>query len=158
MAFEANIYWLIGSMICYFSTFKVLRISFLQEHWAEDLIRRLGTSPMNSRRTELLTMIGDRAVQQFWREAFEGKTYGSRHLHRVHRIARHLWEKEGGDEFLILAAAWVHDVSLAEGDDSNSAKVEAFTMGFLREFDALSEEEIRMIAQCVGAHEAGGRI
>ena len=111
---------------------------------------------MDSRKTELLEMIGDRAVQQFWREAFEGKTYGSRHLHRVNRIARRLWEKEGGDEFLILAAAWVHDVFLAEGDDSNSAKVEAFTMGFLRQFDALSEEEIRMIAQCAGAHEAGG--
>ena len=57
---------------------------------------------------------------------------------------------------MILAAAWVHDVSLAQGDDSDSAKVEAFTIDFLREFEALSEEEIRMIGQCAGAHETGG--
>ena len=83
--------------------------------------------------------------------------YGSQHLYRVNRIARYLLEREGGDEFLILAAAWVHDVSLAQGDDSDSAKVEAFTMGFLRKFEALSEAESRMIAQCAGAHETGGK-
>ncbi|MBT3255760.1 MAG: HD domain-containing protein [Deltaproteobacteria bacterium] len=111
---------------------------------------------MDGRKTELLKKIGEQAVQQFWQEAFGGKSYGSQHLYRVNRIARYLWEREGGDEFLILATAWVHDVFLAKGDDSDSAKVAAFTMGFLREFDALSEDEIRMIARCAGAHEAGG--
>jgi HD superfamily phosphodiesterase len=111
---------------------------------------------MDSRETELLKKIGEQAVGQLWREAFGGKAYGSHHLYRVNRIARYLWEKEGGDEFLILATAWVHDVSLAQGDDSDSAKVEAFTMRFLREFAGLTKEEIRMIARCAAAHEMGG--
>ncbi len=111
---------------------------------------------MDRRKTELLKKIGEQAVGQLWREAFGGKAYGSRHLYRVNEIARYLWEREGGDEFLILATAWVHDVSLAQGDDSDSAKVEAFTMGFLRKFETLSEAESRMIARCAGAHETGG--
>ena len=111
---------------------------------------------MDKRKTELLRDIGEQAVQQFWRESFGGKTHGSQHLYRVNRIAKHLWEKEGGDEFLILATAWVHDVFLAEGDDSDSEKVALFTLDFLRKFEALSETERRTIAQCAGAHEMGG--
>ena len=76
--------------------------------------------------------------------------------YRVNRIAGHLWEKEGGDEFLILATAWVHDVFLAEGDDSDSEKVALFTLDYLRKFETLSETERRKIAQCAGAHEMGG--
>ena len=111
---------------------------------------------MDRRKTELLKEIGEQAIQQFWQEAFGGKSYGSQHLYRVNRIAGYLWEREGGDEFLILATAWVHDVFLAQGDDSDSAKVEAFAMGFLGKFEALSEAERRTIAQCAGAHEVGG--
>jgi HD superfamily phosphodiesterase len=113
---------------------------------------------MDGRKTELLKKIGEQAVQQFWQEAFGGKSYGSQHLYRVNRIARSLWEREGGDEFLILATAWVHDVFLAKGDDSDSAKVAAFTMGFLREFEALWEDEIQMIARWQGPMRRGERI
>ena len=112
---------------------------------------------MDGVKAELLKEIGQQAVKQFWREAFGGKTHGSQHLYRVNRIARYLWEREGGDEFLILATAWVHDVFLAQGDDSDSKKVEAFTKGFLTKFEALSEPEIGLIAQFAGAHELGGK-
>ena len=111
---------------------------------------------MDKRKTELLKEIGEQAVQQLWQEAFGGKVYGSQHLFRVNRIARYLWEREGGDEFFILATAWVHDVFLAEGDDSDSEKVALFTLDFLRKFEALSETERRTIAQFAGAHEMGG--
>ena len=50
---------------------------------------------MDDRKTELLKKIGEQAVQQFWQEAFGGKSYGSQHLYRVNRIARYLWERDG---------------------------------------------------------------
>src|SRR3989344_2037800 len=70
---------------------------------------------MNKRDLELLKRIGKEAIILDWEKAFSGKAKGNKHLFRVNKIARFLQKREGGNLFLILATAWVHDVSLAFG-------------------------------------------
>ena len=110
---------------------------------------------MNNRQSKLLKQIEKEAVRVFWEEAFGGKSYGSKHLFRVNRIAGHLWEREGGDEFVVLAGAWVHDVSLVQGDDNDPADVAAFTRYFLKQFEGLSVDEIDRVVECARGHEIG---
>jgi len=89
---------------------------------------------MDARQSGLLKEIEKEAVRIFWEECFEGKAYGSRHLFRVNVIAKHLWKREGGDEFVVLAGAWVHDVSLEAGNDHDPHRVAALTRDFLISF------------------------
>ncbi len=111
---------------------------------------------MNNRQNQLISVIGEKAVHLLWNESFEGKANGVRHLHRVQRIAEFLWEKEGGDEFLIRAGAWVHDVSLAHGHDYDPERVAELTRAFLKQFERLREDETERIVACVEGHEFGG--
>jgi HD superfamily phosphodiesterase len=67
-----------------------------------------------------------------------------------------LWEQEGGDEFVVLAGAWVHDVSLAEGADDHPSDVARLTRLFLARFRELDDREIREIVACARGHESGG--
>ena len=110
---------------------------------------------MEHRQSELLRKIEKEAVGFFWEKCFGGKAYGSNHLFRVNAIAKHLWEKEGGDEFILLAGAWIHDVSLAEGNDHDSQRVAAFTRDFLARFKDLSADELDRIVECAMGHEVG---
>lgn len=110
---------------------------------------------MDTRQSGLLKEIEKEAVRVFWEECFGGKAYGSKHLFRVNAIARHLWEREGGDEFAVLAGAWVHDVSLVEGNDHDPHRVAALTREFLIHFKDLRTEELDQIVECARGHEVG---
>ena len=110
---------------------------------------------MKVRQTNLLKKIEEEAVRVFWDESFEGRARGSRHLFRVHEVAMYLREKEGGDPFIVLAGAWVHDVSLMQGSDHDPESVASFTRDFLNRFDNLRAEEIDRIVECAGGHEIG---
>lgn len=111
---------------------------------------------MDNRQTQLVKEIRERAVRLFWEESFGGMAYGSWHLHRVHRIAEFLWEKEGGDEFLVLAGAWVHDVALAHGHDYDPQGVAQLTRTFLSQFELLRRDETDSLVACAEGHESGG--
>lgn len=111
---------------------------------------------MNDRQNQLVREISEKAVRILWEESFRGMAHGSRHLHRVHRIAEFLWENEGGDEFLVLAGAWVHDVALAHGHDYDPERVAALTREFLRQFELLRRDEIDRLVACAEGHESGG--
>ena len=111
---------------------------------------------MDNRQTQLVKEISEQAIRLFWEESFAGMAYGSRHLHRVHRIAQFLWEKEGGDEFLVLAGAWVHDVALAHGHDYDPQDVAKLTRTFLRQFQLLRRDETDRLVACAEGHESGG--
>lgn len=112
---------------------------------------------MDTRQSELLKAIGKEAVRIFWEEGFGGKAYGSNHLFRVNTIAKHIWEREGGVEFVVLAGAWVHDVSLADGNDHDPLRVAALTEDFLTRFEGLRVDEIDRIIECAKGHEVGGK-
>lgn len=116
----------------------------------------IGTKRMNDRQTQLIKEISEKAVRRLWEESFGGMAYGSRHLHRVNQTAKFLWEKEGGDEFLVLAGAWVHDVSLAHGPDYDPERVADLTRKFLKQFKLLRKDEIDRLVECAEGHESGG--
>jgi len=116
----------------------------------------IGTKRMDDRQTQLIKEISEKAVRRLWEESFGGMAYGSRHLHRVNQTAKFLWEKEGGDEFLVLAGAWVHDVSLAHGPDYDPERVAALTRKFLKQFKLFRKDEIDRLVECAEGHESGG--
>lgn len=106
-------------------------------------------------RQALLDKIGRESVLLDWKKAFDGKSFGNRHLERVNKIARFLNTKEGGCEFCTLAGAWVHDVSLAFGSDYDPKFVEGHTRTFLNKFKGLTREERDLIVRCAAGHELG---
>jgi HD superfamily phosphodiesterase len=111
---------------------------------------------MDDRQTQLIKEISEKAVRLFWEDSFGGMAYASRHLHRVRLIAEFLREKEGGDEFLVLAGAWVHDVALANGPDYDPERVAELTRKFLEQLKLLREDEIDRLVECAEGHEVGG--
>jgi HD superfamily phosphodiesterase len=111
---------------------------------------------MNHRQIQLIKELSQEAVRLFWEDSFGGRAYGSRHLQRVQCIAEYLREKEGGDEFLVLAGAWVHDVALAHGPDYDPERVAELTRQFLIQFTSLQKDEIDGLVACAEGHESGG--
>jgi uncharacterized protein len=110
---------------------------------------------MTNRQKKLLNQIGKEAVRLDWEEAFDGKAYGNKHLHRVKKIAKFMVNREGGDEFVVLAGAWVHDVILAVEADDDSEKIAKFTGDFLKNFKGLKMDELKRIVDCAAEHESG---
>lgn len=111
---------------------------------------------MDDRQTLLIEALREAAIRLFWESSFEGKAYGSRHLHRVQKIAEYLRQREGGDEFLVSAGAWVHDVTLANGPDYNAKHVALLTRKFLLQFKQLHKNEVDRLVECAEGHELGG--
>lgn len=109
---------------------------------------------MDKKHKKLLEEIKSKAVYHDWNEAFGGKSYGNNHLFRVNTIAKYIIQKEGGDEFIALASAWVHDVALSSGKDDNPNVVYNHTVMFLKQFD-LTDSEVDRIADAVSCHESG---
>ena len=54
--------------------------------------------------------------------SFAGKSKGNKHLYRVVKIASFLAEKLGAHKEIILAGAYLHDVPLSKGNDSDYEK------------------------------------
>lgn len=104
----------------------------------------------------MISELSEKAIRLFWENSFGGMARGSRHLHRVRHIAEFLRKKEGGDEFLVLAGAWIHDVSLADGPDYDPEQVAHLTRKFLKQFDLLRQDEIDGLVECAAGHESGG--
>jgi uncharacterized protein len=111
---------------------------------------------MDDRQTLLIEVLRKEAIRLFWENSFGGMAYGSRHLHRVQKIAEYLQQREGGDKFLVLAGAWVHDVALAEGPDYDAKRVGRLTRKFLLQFKQLHENEVDRLVECAEGHELGG--
>ncbi len=105
---------------------------------------------------KLVEKIGRDSVLWDWEKAFGGKSYGNRHLFRVNKIAKFLLEKEGGDEFVVLVGAWVHDVSLTAGNDSDPTMVAIETRKFLDNYE-LDKEKKDEIVECAAGHESNGK-
>jgi uncharacterized protein len=104
---------------------------------------------------ETIDQIKKDAVDIDWEVAFDGKAYGNQHLFRVAIIAQFLAEKEGANREICEAGAWLHDISLAEGNDDDPAKVRASVEQFLAPLQLDDESKIR-IAECAETHEGAG--
>lgn len=102
--------------------------------------------------SKLLALIGEKAVDLDWNVAFSGKSKGNRHLFRVNKIAEYLQREEGGDAFITLATAWVHDVSLAFGLDDDPQAIHQHTLNFLTQFE-LDPAGMQKIAEAASNHE-----
>jgi uncharacterized protein len=111
---------------------------------------------MDDRQTLLIEVLSKKAIRLFWESSFGGMAYGSRHLHRVQKIAEYLRQREGGDKFLVLAGAWVHDVALADGPDCDAERVAHLTRKFLSPFKQLHKYEVDRLVECAEGHELGG--
>lgn len=110
---------------------------------------------MTKRQQKLLQDISKQAINLDWNVAFAGKAKGNQHLVRVNKIAQFLQQSEGGDEFITLAAAWVHDAILSEKLDDRPNEIFSFSKRFLNQFKNLKEDERQVIAICVASHESG---
>lgn len=137
-------------------TVQPIRTDMIGGHHESHGVSPGGARPMDHRQTQLIEELSREAVRLFWEDSFGGMARGSCHLHRVRRIAGFLREKEGGDEFLVMAGAWIHDVSLAHGPDYDPERVAALTRDFLRQFELLRKDEIDRIVECAAGHEFGG--
>jgi uncharacterized protein len=101
---------------------------------------------------DIVEQIQKYAIKTDWEIAFDGKAKGNRHLFRVVTIARFLAEKEEAQKDICEAGAWIHDISLADGNDDNPTKVRASVEAFLARLP-LDNESRRRIAECAEAHE-----
>jgi HD superfamily phosphodiesterase len=110
---------------------------------------------LEPKQTELLAKIGQAAINLDWNIAFSGKSYGNHHLERVNKITSYLLSEVPADVFLTLAAAWVHDTTLAVELDDDPDSIFSFTLSFLEQFQDLAEAQRREIARCVSSHETG---
>mgnify|MGYP001403013367 CR=1 FL=1 len=110
---------------------------------------------LDKSKRQLLKEIGKAAVDLDWKVAFGGKSFGNHHLERVNKIAKYLQRVEGGDPFIVLAGAWVHDAALAYGKDDEPKVIAKHTKSFLKKFCGLKSEEIERIVGCAAGHEEG---
>lgn len=104
---------------------------------------------------EIIEQIKKEALYIDWNIAFKGKAQGNLHLFRVAIIAKFLAAKEEAQEEICEAGAWLHDISLAYGNDDDPIKVRASVEKFLAPLQ-LSNESKRRIAECAETHEGAG--
>lgn len=109
---------------------------------------------MNSRQKKLLSQIAEESIRSDWEIAFGGKSYGNKHLFRVNKTIQFLLKKTAANDFIAFAGGWVHDVSLAYGNDDDAKSVKNTTQRFLQRF-SLTHGEINLISECAYGHESG---
>ncbi len=108
---------------------------------------------------KLLSLIKSKAIEIDWEVAFQGKSYGNRHLERINKIVMYLMraEQEKGssvEEFVVLAGAWLHDVGLINGNKNHATRGKNIVSTILRflDIDSATREKIE---HCVESHDAG---
>jgi len=101
---------------------------------------------------EQMKKIQDFAIHMDWDVAFNGKSKGNMHLFRVNQLSKYLHEMEDGEEDIIIAAAWLHDVGLVEGNLGHCFKGAKIARNFLGEL-GLDYQTILRIVHCIEAHD-----
>lgn len=106
---------------------------------------------------KLIREIKRSAIHADWNLTFGGKSYGNHHLERVNKIAKFLSKSEKADEMITMIAAWVHDVPLIAGLDTNPQKNKLTLKKFLTQF-ALEEKLRNKIIDAAINHESGDEL
>lgn len=102
--------------------------------------------------SQQMKKIKDFAIHMDWDVAFDGKSKGNMHLFRVNQLSKYFHEMEGGDHDVIVAAAWLHDVGLVDGNQGHCYKGGKIARNFLGE-TGVDYETILRIVHCIEAHD-----
>lgn len=103
---------------------------------------------------KLIREVKKSAIEADWNLAFGGKSYGNHHLERVNKIAKFLSKSEKANELVSLISAWLHDVPLIAGLDTNPQKNKQTLKKFLTQF-TFEEKLKRKIIEAAINHESG---
>jgi uncharacterized protein len=101
---------------------------------------------------EKINEIKNIAIYSDWNISFEGKSRGNRHLFRVNKIAEFLCEKERCDKEIVIAAAWLHDIGLVNGNKNHAINGKKIARNILLSIK-LDSNDIKRIIHCIEAHE-----
>ncbi|AFH42468.1 HD domain-containing protein [Fervidicoccus fontis] len=80
-------------------------------------------------------------------------THGIEHVERVVRLCLYIGEKveEEVDTFVLLASAYLHDISRVSDDENHEALASEISEDILRKF-GIREEKIKKISHAIRAH------
>ena len=101
---------------------------------------------------EILDVIKEYAVHNDWYLAFEGKSKGNQHLHRVNRVVIHLARREGARMDICIAGGWLHDLGLVKGNRHHCFTGAELAREYLEGL-GVDPEDIQQVVHCIEAHD-----
>lgn len=99
-----------------------------------------------------LEVIMDYAICMDWVVAFDGKSKGNQHLHRVNKIVEYLADVEYARHDICVAGGWLHDLGLINGNKGHCFAGVEPAKDYLTEI-GVDPEDIEMVTHCIEAHD-----
>jgi uncharacterized protein len=99
-----------------------------------------------------LEIIMDYAICMDWVVAFDGKSKGNQHLHRVNKIVIFLAEHEYADYEICVAGGWLHDLGLVKGNKGHCFSGVEPAKEYLLEI-GVDPEDVDRVTHCIEAHD-----
>jgi uncharacterized protein len=99
-----------------------------------------------------LEIIMDYAICIDWVVAFDGKSKGNQHLHRVNKIVVFLAEHEYADYDICVAGGWLHDLGLVKGNKGHCFSGVEPAKEYLIEI-GVDPEDVDRVTHCIEAHD-----
>ncbi|MEE9223584.1 MAG: HD domain-containing protein [Thermoplasmata archaeon] len=99
-----------------------------------------------------LEVIMDYAICMDWVVAFDGKSKGNQHLHRVNKIVEYLADVECARHDICVAGGWFHDLGLINGNKGHCFAGVKSAKEYLTEI-GVDPEDIEMVTHCIEAHD-----
>lgn len=101
---------------------------------------------------DMLEDIRDYAIRMDWDVAFNGKSRGNQHLHRVNRILVYLGTLEDGRTDISIAGGWLHDLGLIKGNKGHCFTGAELAGEYLAGL-GINPEDISQVEHCIEAHD-----
>lgn len=99
-----------------------------------------------------LDVIREYAIHMDWDVAFNGKSKGNQHLHRVNKIVTHLAKKERARMDICIAGGWLHDLGLIKGNKHHCFTGAKLAEEYLTDL-GLDSKDVGHVAHCIEAHD-----
>jgi hypothetical protein len=99
-----------------------------------------------------LDVIKEYAIHMDWDVAFDGKSKGNHHLHRVNKIVTHLAKNEKARMDICIAGGWLHDLGLVKGNKHHCFTGAKLAEEYLTDL-GLDSKDIGHVAHCIEAHD-----
>jgi hypothetical protein len=100
----------------------------------------------------VLEDISEYAIRMDWDVAFDGRSKGNRHLHRVNRIVIYRDAQEGGKTDISIAGGWLHDLGLVKGNKGHCFAGAELAERYLAGL-GIDAEDISQVTHCIEAHD-----
>lgn len=101
---------------------------------------------------EALETIRNYAIHMDWDIAFEGRSRGNQHLHRVNKIVVHLAVLEKARLDISVAGGWLHDMGLVKGNRHHCFRGAGIAREFLTDL-GIGHDITERIVHCIEAHD-----